>query len=96
MKGNLFDKDYYRLINGMIVTKEPMGYCWNHLHKGYLTKNLVDSKECRKKNCRCLILNENHGYVIQLKQKKREKAERKAREKGLSFYEFEGVKYLIK
>ena len=32
-----------------------VGFCTNTIHKGYLTKRLMDEHQCLEKNCKCFI-----------------------------------------
>lgn len=85
-------KNTYRLINKDITNKLPFGYCNCMLHKGYLTKNLIDNKKCICKGCKHYIQNPNHPYYVQRMQAK---AKAKARKKGMLTYEFNGVTYIL-
>lgn len=91
--GKLFTKrNTYKLINKDITNKIPFGYCNCILHKGYLTKNLIDKKQCICKKCKHYIQNTNHPYYVQ---KMQAKAKAKARKKGMLTYEFNGVTYIL-
>ncbi len=49
-----------------------LGYCTYHLHKGHLTKKLLDVHECIQKQCPHLVRFE-HEFWKQLKRKKEDK-----------------------
>ena len=61
-----------RLINHTLSDKTPCGYCHSRIHPGYLSTNLIKSKQCIKKNCSLLEKNPEHQYV-QVKQKDKTK-----------------------
>lgn len=93
MIDNLFKKrEYYKLINRDITNKIPYGYCNYYLHRGYLSKNLMDKKGCREKQCKYLVKNEGHPYF---EIKARNKLIKKAKKDGKSTYVYNGVTYLI-
>ena len=60
------------LINNMLSDKIPCGYCHSRIHPGYLSKNLIKSKQRLKKNCTLLEKNPEHQYM-QIKQKDKNK-----------------------
>ena len=86
------EKMDYKLINNVWSTKLPVAFCCYPLHRGYLTKGLMDKHECIKKNCPHFRKNETHPYWIQ---KAHTKAIRKAKKDGKSTYEFNGKTYLL-
>ena len=72
------EKEAWRLINGDFTTHEPLAYCCERIHRGYLTKNLIDSHQCLQKQCMHLHKNESHPYWEQMaRKKKRLKKQRK-------------------
>ena len=85
-------KEEWRLINGDFTNREPLAYCCERFHRGYLTKNLIDSHQCLQKQCMHLHKNESHSYW---EQRARAKAIKKAKKKGKITYEYDGKTYLI-
>ena len=47
------NKRLLQMVGGGPLCSEGkrVGYCWYDLHKGYLTKKLMDEHECLKKKC---------------------------------------------
>ena len=57
-----FDKEYYINIDGDYTKKQPVGYCFCELHRGYLTTNELKTHKCISKECPHLFKNTNHQY----------------------------------
>lgn len=86
------DKTEWKLINGDMANKEPLGYCCYYQHYGYLTKGMIEEHKCLIKNCVHFKKNTQHKHW---KRKEELKALKKAKRAGQSTYEFEGKIYLI-
>lgn len=82
----------YKLIDGMKTNQLPIGYCCYSEHRGYLTKSLMQSKECNKKCCRHFKKNMEHPWW---QRKERIKALKNAKKDGKLMYVFNGNYYLV-
>ena len=54
---NLLSKKrtYYNIDGTRSETTKRVGFCNNDLHKGYLTKKLMDEHQCIEKGCHYFI-----------------------------------------
>lgn len=52
---------------------QRVGYCWNEIHRGYLTKNLMKEHQCIERKCRHFQKYENSPYWKEKEAKKEKK-----------------------
>ena len=75
---NLLSKKrtYYNIDGTRSETTKRVGFCNNDLHKGYLTKKLMDEHQCIEKGCHYFIKYEKNAYWQQknISKEKRQKA----------------------
>ena len=72
-----------------------VGFCTNTIHKGYLTKRLMDEHQCLEKNCKCFIKYEKNTYWQQ-KQAQKEKRQQHKEEKKFWEQKKEYALYLMR
>lgn len=74
---SLFDDEkVYRTIDGSWCQKgKILGYCWSDLHKGYLTKKLIDGHRCLEKQCFGFQKYPEAPYWIQKEESKKKRLE---------------------
>lgn len=88
----MFDeKSEWLLLDSNVTNKEPVGYCCYKNHQGYVSQNILKEKQCLRKECACLIKNENHPYW---KERERIKALKKAKKQEHYTYTAGGKTYL--
>lgn len=82
--------------------KYCVGYCSNQLHRGYLSKRLLEEHKCLEKECRYLKKIHSNSYWRKKEKKEREKTEikrirkeRKDIEKSIIECVPEGVEILL-
>lgn len=73
----------------------PCGYCWCSLHQGFLSCKLMKKHECLKKSCKYLERFDAHPFWKRQEKKARDKARRKAIQKGLSTYRYKDKVYYV-
>jgi hypothetical protein len=56
---------------------QRVGYCWNEIHRGYLTKNLMKEHQCIEKKCRHFQKYENSPYWKEKEARREKKKKRK-------------------
>lgn len=72
----------YRTINGAhVLRKKVIGYCANRIHRGYLTKDMMESHDCIHKQCPFLVKREDHNFWIQRELYREEKRKTKKEKK---------------
>jgi len=69
-------KTYYNIDGTKSETTKRVGFCNNNLHRGYLTKKLMDEHQCIEKGCHYFIKYEKNAYWQQknASKEKRQKA----------------------
>lgn len=71
-------------ISGKKCTKgQAIGYCWSDLHKGFLTKQLMEQHECLKKQCPGFQKFPEAPYWVQKEKNRRKKLIAKAKKKEI-------------
>lgn len=85
------DKSEWLLLDSNVTNKEPVGYCCYRNHRGYISQNILKEKQCLRKECTCLIKNENHPYW---KERERIKALKRAKKQESYTYTVGGKTYL--
>lgn len=53
---------YHTITNGKLKDKNPVGYCWCELHKGYLLTSHLRKHHCIAKKCVWFQKNEKHPF----------------------------------
>ena len=72
----------YRTINGAhVLRRKVIGYCANRIHRGYLTKDMMETHDCIHKQCPFLIKREDHNFWIQRELYREEKRKTKKEKK---------------
>lgn len=82
-KPDRFDRDTYRLINGVWSTKQPYGYCHYAGHKGYISKANYKTHKCGKHKCHYFEPNKTSMDIQQAFKTKAEYAAKADAEKRL-------------
>ena len=70
-----------RYIDRKYRTKDPIGYCWYYMHRGYLNTKLMREHECLEKECKYLQKYETHPYWEEVEREKEKKRLRKIEKK---------------
>lgn len=68
MKASQKPEYEYEMIDGNWTSK-PIGYCLNH--KGYLTKNMIRTHKCKKKQCTSFRTVQDYDRYLVKKNKNR-------------------------
>ena len=62
----LIDEEFVRLLDGNYLAarnlKSMIGYCHYPHHRGFISRNLMESHRCIQKNCPYMEVNESAGY----------------------------------
>lgn len=61
---------YYRMFDHTKSNTMPVGFCHLNSHRGLVSKNMMDGRNCANKNCPYFERFENHPYWMQKKQAK--------------------------
>lgn len=57
--------------------KRCIGFCNNNIHKGFITKELIQKHKCLEKKCTFLDAIEDHPYILAYQKKEKAKNEKK-------------------
>ena len=69
---------YHNVDKSFTPPETRVGFCRNMIHRGFLTKGLMEQHECIEKNCKYFIKYENSNYWQQKAEKKEQRKKYKA------------------
>lgn len=69
---------YHNVDKSFTPPETRVGFCRNMIHRGFLTKGLMEQHECIEKNCKYFIKYENSVYWQQKAEKKEQRKKYKA------------------
>lgn len=88
-------RTYYNIDGTRSDVNKRVGFCNSNLHKGYLTKKLMDEHECIEKGCHYFIKYEKNAYWQQKNASKEKRQKAKIQKKFWEQKE-QGALYLMR